>query len=255
MSLEVHQIPILTDNYVYILRDSDTGKCAAIDPGLSKPVIEFLSEKGWSLDFILNTHHHWDHTNGNKELIDYYSCQVVGSFVDAARIPGISILLKEGDLFSLGSSQAQIVDVSGHTIGHIAFWFATDFALFCGDALFSIGCGRMFEGEAAQMWNSLEKIRTFPNETRVYCTHEYTQSNCKFALSIDPKNQALLSYSQEVESKRSNHLPTIPSTLEIEKSCNPFLRAHEIPLEGLNMKPPRDPVAVFAKLRSLKDKF
>ncbi|MDZ7684663.1 MAG: hydroxyacylglutathione hydrolase [Gammaproteobacteria bacterium] len=223
-SLEVHQFPCLNDNYGYLLHDPDSDLTAAIDTPEVDPINRALEQKGWKLTHILNTHHHFDHAGGNEPLKAKWGCTIVGAARDAKRIPGIDVRLEEGDTYTFGNHDAQIFDVSGHTIGHIAYYFAEDGLLFCGDALFAMGCGRLFEGTPAQMWNSLQKLRDLPDDTVVYCAHEYTQANAKFALSVEPQNDALQARAREVEALRADDRPTVPSTIGVEKATNPFLR-------------------------------
>lgn len=253
--LEIHQIPVLKDNYVYLIREPASGLVGVVDPAVAEPVLAKLDELGWTLTHILNTHHHGDHTGANLELKKVTGCTIVGAKKDAARIPGIDIGLEDGDRFEFGAETARIFEVSGHTSGHIAYWFATSDALFCGDTLFALGCGRLFEGTPAEMWRSLGKLRALPDTTRVYCAHEYTESNGRFALTVDPKNTALQRRFAEIVALRKKGLPTVPSTLGEEKATNPFLRADDPLLAaGLNLSA-ADPVAVFAETRLRKDNF
>lgn len=253
--LDIRQIPVLRDNYVYLVHDAATGACAAVDPAVAEPVLEMLAETGWRLTHILNTHHHHDHVGGNLELQRATGCTIVGNAADAARIPGISVRVADGDRFALGSRSAEIIAVSGHTIGHIAYWFAEDNALFCGDTLFALGCGRLFEGTPAQMWQSLGRLRALPPQTRVYCAHEYTEANAAFALSIDPANPALVDRAAEIQAIRRRNEPTVPSTLDEERRTNPFLRADDPHVaERVDLRG-RDPVSVFAEIRRRKDRF
>ena len=253
--LEIRQIPVLQDNYVYLIREPRQGAVAVVDPSVAPPVVTALRELGWTLTHILNTHHHWDHTGGNFALKAATGCVVVGPRADAERIPGLDIEVGDGDLFPFGETQARVFDVPGHTRGHIAYWFADAHALFCGDTLFSLGCGRLFEGTPRQMWESLSKLRRLPDETRIYCGHEYTQANARFALTIDPGNARLKARAAEVERLRAQHLPTVPSTMGEERTANPFLRADSDELRrNLDMQT-ADPVAVFAEIRRRKDVF
>lgn len=253
--LEIVQIPVLSDNYVYLIHASESGQTAVVDPAVSAPVLDGLKAKGWSLDYILNTHHHGDHVGGNEDLMRATGCTVVGPKADRARIPGITIEVGDGDVFDFGGHAARVFDVPGHTRGHIAYWFQDDAALFCGDTLFALGCGRLFEGTPAQMWASLGKFRGLPAETRVYCAHEYTEANARFALSVDPDNQALSRRYQDILALRAKDQPTIPSTLDEELSTNPFLRADAPALQAALGMTGADPVAVFAEVRSRKDHF
>ncbi|MGB8274912.1 MAG: hydroxyacylglutathione hydrolase [Alphaproteobacteria bacterium] len=254
-SLTIRQIPVLHDNYIYLIREPREGAVAVVDPAVAQPVLAVLRELGWTLTHILNTHHHGDHTGGNLELKAATQCTVVGPHADAARIPGIDVALKDGDNYRFGALTAHVFDVPGHTRGHIAFWFPEARALFCGDTLFAIGCGRLFEGTARQMWDSLQKLRRLPGDTRVYCAHEYTQNNARFALTVDPGNPLLRARAAQVDRLRSEGRPTVPSTMEEERATNPFLRADDAAFRrGLKMEA-ADPVAVFAEIRRRKDVF
>jgi len=253
--LEVHMFPCLSDNYGYLVHDSETGVTATIDTPEVGLIEAALQEKGWKLTHILNTHHHYDHAGGNLELKEKYGCTIVGSKSDAARIPGIDVEVEDGDDYQFGAHRARVLDVSGHTIGHIAYHFAEDDLLFCGDALFALGCGRLFEGTPAQMWTSLQKLKAMPNATLVYCAHEYTQSNARFALSVEPQNQILVDRAAEIDQLRAAGKPTVPSTIGLEKETNPFLRPDSPTLqETLDMRG-ADLVSVFAETRLRKDNF
>lgn len=252
---QIQQIAVLRDNYVYLLRDEATGACAAVDPSVAEPVLAALDRLGWTLTHILNTHHHHDHTGGNLELKQATGCTVVGNARDAARIPGIDVRVADGEVIALGTAQARVLDVSGHTIGHIAYWFEEAGALFCGDTLFSLGCGRLFEGTPSQMWASLSRLRELPPEVRVYCGHEYTESNARFALQIDPDNPSLRRRAEEVKRLRAKGLPTVPSVLGEERAANPFLRADDALLQQAAGLAGDDPVAAFAEIRRRKDAF
>lgn len=253
--LQIHQIPVLRDNYVYLVRDPESEACAAVDPSVAKPVLDTLDGLGWRLTHILNTHHHHDHTGGNLEIKRATGCTIVGNGADARRIPGIDVRVVDGDTFTLGTRAAQVIDVSGHTLGHIAYWFEDCRAVFCGDTLFAIGCGRLFEGTPAQMWASLSKLRALPGDTAVYCAHEYTQSNAAFACSLDPDNAALAERSRRVDALRAEGRPTVPSTIAEERATNPFLRADDAELLEIAGLSGFDPVAAFAEIRRRKDAF
>jgi hydroxyacylglutathione hydrolase len=253
--LEIHQIPVLNDNYLYLFKDPDSGLVGIVDPAVAGPVLDKLDELGWKLTHIINTHHHMDHTGANLELKEKTGCIIVGAKNDADRIPGINIRVEEGDIFEFGSQKAQIFEVPGHTVGHIAYWFEESDALFCGDTLFALGCGRLFEGTPAQMWNSISKFRNLPDRTKVYCAHEYTEANARFAVTVDPKNQALQSRFTEIRELRKKHLPTVPSTLGEEKATNPFMRADAPELQAALELTGADPVTVFAETRRRKDSF
>lgn len=253
--LEIHLLPVLSDNYVYLLRDPDTDTCAVVDPAVAEPVLRALDELGWKLTHILSTHHHMDHVGGNIEVKQATGCTIVGARADASRIPGIDVDVAEGDTVAIGNQTARIFEVPGHTSGHIAYWFEDSRALFCGDTLFSLGCGRLFEGTPKQMWSSLRKLRGLPDDTRIYCGHEYTNSNADFALDLDPDNTALKERADEILAQRQAGRPTVPTTLAEEKAANPFLRADDAALVKAIGLEGRDPAAVFAEIRRRKDRF
>ena len=253
--LAIHQIPVLHDNYVYLAHCPDSGATAVVDPAVAGPVLDAAKRLGWRIGHILNTHHHDDHTGGNLEIKAATGCTIVGPAADRDRIPGIDVALDEGESYRLGRQTARVFFVPGHTRGHIAYWFAASQALFCGDTLFAMGCGRLFEGSPAQMWDSLSKFKALPGETRIYCAHEYTQANGRFALSVEPGNAALARRMAAVDEARRQGLPTVPSTLAEERATNPFLRPHSAELQqtlGLAGAPP---VAVFTETRARKDAF
>ncbi len=253
--LEVEQIPVLKDNYVYLAHESEANVTAAIDPAVHEPVLERLARKGWKLTHILNTHHHGDHVGGNLALKAATGCTIVGNGADAARIPGIDVRVRDGDTYMFGKAAAKVMDVSGHTVGHIAYWFAESRTLFVGDTIFALGCGRMFEGTAEQMWGSLAKLRALPDDTLIYCAHEYTQNNARFALTIERDNELLRARSSEIDIARAHNRPTVPSKMGIERATNPFLRAdvpgvaRAVDLVGA------PPAKVFAEVRRRKDVF
>ncbi len=218
----VHQIPVLRDNYIYIIEDCHSETVLVVDPALAQPVIQACTELKLIPTHILNTHHHWDHTDGNLELKQTYACEIIGNQADAARIPGISQPIIADSNDQLGQLQLQILAVSGHTIGHIAYVIHD--ALFCGDTLFGAGCGRLFEGTCEQMWHSLQKLAALDGQTKVYCAHEYTLPNLRFAREVDADNQALQQRIHRDTRTRRNKQPTIPSTMALEMQTNPFLR-------------------------------
>lgn len=255
MGLLIDCAKTFSDNYVWILHDESTGQTAAIDPGQEAPVLELLKLRGWRLDWILNTHHHGDHTGGNLALKEQTGCKVAGAAIDRHRIPGIDLTLNDGDKLFVGDSVAKVLLTPGHTTGHICFWFDQDYALFCGDTLFSLGCGRLFEGDAATMLRSLNRIAALPGETRVYCAHEYTQANGRFARSVDPENPALLVRLAQVDQLCARGESTIPQKLGIELATNPFLRATDAGITGHLGLVGAPPEVVFAALRSLKDNY
>lgn len=187
-----------------------------------EPIEKALEEKGWTLTHILNTHHHFDHAGGNLELKARHGCTIVGSRGDRERIPGIDVEVSDGETFDLGSATADVVEVPGHTSGHIAYHFAETGVAFVGDTVFALGCGRLFEGTPTQMWTSIQKLMALPDDTVLYCAHEYTQANAAFALSVDPDNAALVARSAEIDDLRAAGTPTVPTTLGVEKATNPF---------------------------------
>ena len=252
--LQIEQIPVLRDNYVYLVHDPTSGATAASIPAVAEPVLaNAWPAKGWSLTHILNTHHHDDHTGGNLALKRATGARVVGARNDAQRIPGIDVEVADGNSFLLGTAAAMVMAVPGHTLGHIAYWFPESQALFCGDTLFTMGCGRLFEGSAEQMWCSLLKLRGLPEDTMVYCAHEYTQSNARFARMVERDNEALLARIADIDARRSRNLPTVPSPLALERATNPFLRADiESVKKGVGL-PGGEPARVFAEIRRRKD--
>ena len=255
MTLEIVTIPCLADNYAFLLRDQATGKVALVDAPEAYPIQRALQEKGWKLDMVLLTHHHYDHVDGLPELVAEYHPQVIGAKADAHRLPALDLALNEGDTFSVGESEGHIIDVSGHTVGHIAFHFPTAKAVFTADSLMALGCGRLFEGWAEMMWESLSKLAALPADTIVYSGHEYTASNAKFALTIEPDNTALQARVADITAKRAAGIPTVPSTLAEELATNPFLRAHLPEMKSaMNMAEASD-ADVFGEIRKRKDGF
>ena len=253
--LEIHQIPVLSDNYVYLAHDAGTGSTAVVDPATTDEVFAALEEKGWTLTHILNTHHHMDHVGGNEVLKAATGCTIVGPRADADRIPGIDVQVGDGDTYALGNSVARVYDVPGHTRGHIAYWFEDSDALFCGDTIFALGCGRLFEGTPAQMWESLSKLKVLPPETKIYCAHEYTQANAAFAVTVEPDNDALAARKAWVDNARAKGERTVPSTLGDELATNPFLRPDSKDLQRTLEMVGADVVDVFAETRKRKDSF
>lgn len=251
--LDIELIPAFSDNYIYLLRDSGSGTVAIVDPGDAAPVIDRLERDNLSLDIILNTHHHADHIGGNQALKQRYGAKIIGPAADAHRIAGLDQAVAEGDAVSVGGAMASVLETPGHTSGHIAFWFAEDDALFCGDTLFVMGCGRLFEGTPAQMWHSLSKLRGLPDTAEIYCGHEYTLSNARFSAGIEPDNGTVAARLSEIETARAAGHPTIPGYLGQEKRTNPFLRADDPALAAVLNMPNAGPVAVFAEVRSRKD--
>ncbi|MFM7119273.1 MAG: hydroxyacylglutathione hydrolase [Gammaproteobacteria bacterium] len=255
MTLVVHMFPCLQDNYGYLVHDPETGATASIDTPDAAAIDAALAERGWRLTHILNTHHHFDHAGGNEALKARWDCTIVGAANDAARIPGIDSGVAEGDTVTLGHARARVLEVPGHTTGHIAYHFADDGIVFVGDTLFALGCGRLFEGTPAQMWQSLGKLMALPDTTTVYCAHEYTQSNARFALSVEPDNAALVARAAAIDTLRAAGKPTVPSTIGIEKATNPFLRAASPELQATVERVGAPLVDVFAETRRRKDHF
>jgi hydroxyacylglutathione hydrolase len=250
--LEITLVPCLTDNYAYLLHDAAGGLCAVVDPSEPEPVKRALA--GRKLTHILNTHHHFDHTGGNIPLKEEFGAKVVGPENDRDRIPGIDEGVSEAAPWHFGSHVARILEIPAHTRGHIAFAF-DDGAVFTGDTLFAMGCGRLFEGTPEMMWSSLSKLMRLADDMRVYCGHEYTLSNGKFALTLEPGNAELQARMKEVEATRANAEPTIPSTIGLEKRTNPFLRPNSPEIrKNLNMDGASE-VDVFGEMRRRKDNF
>lgn len=253
--LVIFRLPLLQDNYAFILHHLPSTQTAVVDPAEAPPVLAFCAQQGWTLTHIWNTHHHGDHTGGNLALKEATGAQVIGSAQDAKRIPGLDIAVGHGAEFVFGDLPVRVFDVSGHTLGHIAFYLPSLPALFCGDALFSLGCGRMFEGTAPQFWESLRRIKALPDETYLYCAHEYTQANLAFARHLDPDNAALIERGAEIERLRAADEATVPTILGVEKATNPFLRADDAAFAAQLGLANRSATDVFAHLRRTKDHF
>jgi len=253
--LNIVLLPVLTDNYVYLLNDPITGQTAAIDPAVAEPVLAVLAKNQWRLDFIFNTHHHDDHVGGNLALQRQTGCAIIAASTDKHRIPGVDVGVSDGDTVQLGEHSVHIIATPGHTSGHIVYHFADDGLLFCGDTLFAMGCGRLFEGTAEQMWRSLQKLKALPADTRVYCAHEYTLANGRFALSLEPNNADLQKRMTKAQELRQQGRPTLPSTLADEWATNPFFREHSAELQASTGMIGQAPLAVFTQTRRLKDHF
>ncbi|HWO42722.1 MAG TPA: hydroxyacylglutathione hydrolase [Candidatus Eisenbacteria bacterium] len=256
--MKIVQIPLLRDNYAYLVVCPKTNRAAIIDPSESEPVLKRLEQEKVELQAILNTHHHRDHTGGNEELLRNHKFdEVYGHKSDAERIPGFTRGVDEGDEVKIGALTGRVLFIPGHTTGHVAYLFGN--ALFCGDTLFVAGCGRLFEGTAEQMHASLAKLMALPDDTKVYCGHEYTETNLRFALSLEPKNYKTAAKYEKVQGLRSRGAPTVPSTIAEEKETNPFLRwdSRELKetLKRDDPELPMNPVSIFARVRKLKDQF
>jgi hydroxyacylglutathione hydrolase len=252
--LDIHQFPCLSDNYGVLIRDAEAGVTAAIDAPDAGQVATALKEKGWRLTHILTTHHHGDHTAGNLPLKAETKCTIIGPRGEAAKVPGIDKQVGEGDTFKFGSFEVRVLDTPGHTAGHITYWIPSAGVAFVGDTLFAIGCGRVIEGNAQMMWTSLQKLMALPKETQIYCGHEYTQSNAKFALTIEPENAALVKRAKEVDQLRAAGKPTLPTNIGIELETNPFLRPNVPAIQqrlGMVGKPEWQ---IFGEIRERKNR-
>jgi hydroxyacylglutathione hydrolase len=253
--MHVNLIPCLTDNYSYIINDNVSKTVGVVDPSEALPVIAFLKKKNLKLNYILNTHHHYDHIGGNSELKKLYNAKVVGFVGDKHRIPGIDITLEDNAKWIFGESSVKILHIPGHTLGHICFFFENEKIAFTGDTLFSLGCGKIFEGDHKQMLTSLNKIKKLPLNTKIYCGHEYSYNNAEFCMKYDNDNIDLKKKFEKIKQLRSNNLPTIPTDLEDELKSNIFLKCDQNDIKTkLNMKN-QDDYKVFRKIRDLKDNF
>ncbi len=255
MALELVTIPCLKDNYAYLLHDGATGDTALIDAPQAAPILAALSTRGWALRQILITHHHWDHIDAVAALVEATSADILGAEADAHRLPPLTRALIDGDVVQVGSEYGHIIDVPGHTVGHIAFYFPDSGYAFTADSLMAGGCGRLFEGTPDQMWQSLSKLMALPLETLICSGHEYTAANLRFAASVDPENQALKARIDRVALANSQNRPTVPSRLSQELATNPFLRANDPHIKAILNQPNATDAETFAALRALKDKF
>lgn len=251
--LEVHQFPCLSDNYGYLLHDPESEETVCIDTPDANEYLRQAARKGWQITQIWNTHWHPDHAGGNAAIKAATGCKVTAPVAEANKIAGVDHGVKQGDVVTIGSRKASIIDVGGHTLGHIAYHLPGSCIAFVGDSLFALGCGRMFEGTASQFWASLKRLKALPPETMLYCAHEYTASNGRFALHADPDNADLAAYAEEIAKRRARDLPTVPTKLERELKTNPFLRADDPAMR--KRWGGGDAVATFAALRSAKDAF
>jgi hydroxyacylglutathione hydrolase len=226
MALEIVRVPVLSDNYAWLVHDPVSGETVAVDPGEAAPVQAAAAARGWTIDQVWTTHWHPDHTGGNA-AIRAAGARLTGPAAEAAKIPTLDVTVGEGDVVRIGSEVARVMHVPGHTAGHIAFYLADAGVIFTGDTLFAMGCGRLFEGTAAQMFANMQRYAELPDATQVYCGHEYTQSNGRFALAIEPDNAALVARMQQVDAARAAGEATVPTTIGLERTTNPFLRARD----------------------------
>ncbi len=241
MSIEVHRIPVLSDNYIWLVHDYTSEETVVIDPALADPVLSAAAEKGWVITQIWNTHWHPDHTGGNAAIKAATGCTITGPAAEFERIPTLDVKVREGDRVKFGGALANVLEVPAHTAGHIAFYFENHGFIFVGDTLFALGCGRLFEGTAEQMYANMQRLSALPDGTHVYCAHEYTQSNGRYALVAEPDNQALIARMAAVDAMRARGEPTVPTTIGLERETNPFMRANSI--------------AQLAERRAAKDSF
>ena len=253
--MDIEIIPCLNDNYSYLIKDNQTDTVAIVDPSEFGTCDKKINEKYKKLDFILNTHHHFDHVGGNAELKKKYGSKILGFENDKKRIPAIDVLLKDEQEFKIGNLEFKTIFIPGHTSGHIAFYLEKERVIFTGDTLFSLGCGRIFEGTYVEMFNSLNKIKNLPENTKIYCGHEYTKNNLEFCLKFNPNNNHLKDKQKEIDSKIKKGKTTMPSTIKEEIKTNIFLRYGDLDVKDtLNLKNASD-LEIFTKLRDLKDNF
>ncbi|WP_120500243.1 hydroxyacylglutathione hydrolase [Roseovarius sp. EL26] len=255
MALQIETIPCLSDNYAFLAHDAETGQTAVIDVPEAAPILAALERTGWTLSHVFLTHHHYDHVDGLTELLAAAPATVIGAAADAHRLPPLDVAVGEGDSVAVGSQTGHVLDVSGHTVGHIAIHFPESSVAFTADSLMALGCGRVFEGTMPQMWESLQKLAALPQDTVIYSGHEYTQSNARFALSVDPENEALQKRAAEIDAARAENRPTVPSTLAEELATNPFLRAGNSILQAQLGMEGVDAETTFAEIRQRKDRF
>ncbi len=255
MPLELVTLPALSDNYTYLLHDSSSGDTACIDVPEADPILNELKTRGWTLTDIWLTHHHHDHIGGVDDLLEVYDAKVTGAAADRHRLPNLNREVQDGDSFYFGGETVDILDVSGHTVGHIAFVVPQSGFAFTADSLMALGCGRLFEGTASQMWDSLQKLAALDPETLICSGHEYTQANARFAITIDPDNADLKMRVERINELRSADEPTVPSKLSEELATNPFLRAADPGIQAHLDMIGAEPVEVFAEIRSRKDRF
>ena len=255
VALIVEQFTSRSDNFAVLIHDAATGLTAAIDAPETAPIEAKLKEKGWRLDHIFTTHHHADHTEGNLPLKAEYASTITGPAGEADKVPGIDRRVKGGDHFMFGDREVRVIDTPGHTLGHITYYLPDAGVAFVGDTLFAMGCGRVLEGTAEMMWASLERLRALHDDTQIYCGHEYTETNARFALTVEPDNAELAARYAEVKRLRAAGKPTLPTTIGLEKRTNPFLRSREPTLRANLGMEHASPAEVFAEVRARKDRF
>jgi hydroxyacylglutathione hydrolase len=254
--LIIHMFPCLSDNYGFLIQDQATGKVATIDTPDAAVIMAEADKLGWSIDQIWNTHWHPDHAGGNQAIEKAKGATSLGPSEVAAKITPLSQIVQPGDVVTLGESRARVIDVGGHTLGHIAYYFETDAVAFVGDALFALGCGRLFEGTAAQAWDSLMRLMALPDETLVYCAHEYTAANARFSATLETDNPALTTRLADIATLRAKNLPTVPSSIGLERATSPFVRADLPSLrQAVGAGPQAPAYEVFGQIRLLKDQF
>lgn len=255
MPLQIVTIPCRADNYAFLLHDAAQGVTALVDAPELAPIETALAQQGWALDLILLTHHHYDHVDAVDPLREAHSAQVLGAAADAHRLPELDIAVSPGDEVTVGRERGTVIDVSGHTVGHVAFHFPDSAAVFTADSLMAMGCGRLFEGTPDMMWQSLTRLMALPPETMVYSGHEYTASNTRFALTVDPGNPALAARANRINAAEETGTPTVPSRLDEELATNPFLRAADPAIRKLLKMTSATDAEVFAEIRRRKDAF
>lgn len=255
MPVEIVTVPCLSDNYAFLVHDTASGKTALVDAPEAAPILQVLGQRNWKLTEVWITHHHADHVQGLARILQDHSATVTGAAADAHRLPPLDREVSDGETFEFAGHRVEVMDVSGHTLGHIAFYMPDAAAIFTADSLMALGCGRLFEGSADQMWHSLSKLLALPADTLIYSGHEYTAANGKFALTIDPDNPDLISRAEQIVAARADGSPTVPSTLALEMATNPFLRADNTEIRTrLNMLNATN-AQVFAEIRTRKDAF
>ena len=253
--LEVHQFPTRSDNYGVLIHDPKTEATAAIDAPDAEELLAALHEKGWVLTHILTTHHHHDHTAGNTIVKRMTGCTIAGPAKEASSIPGIDVQVQEADMVEIGSAKARVIETPGHTRGHVSYHFPGEKLVFVGDTLFSVGCGKLLEGDAKTMWSSLKKLMALPPETRLYCGHEYTNNNCRFALTVEPENEALRARAAEAAALAEAGEPALPTTIAQELATNPFLRPSSPVIQKRLGMEGRELYEIFGEIRRRKDRF